>query len=171
MSPMAGADAPAVVVVMGSAGAGKTTVGERLAAALGWEFLEGDALHPAHNIEKMRRGTPLNDADRAPWLERLRRYIERCLAENRRAVIACSALRRAYRERLRADPRRVRFVYLKGDYGLLHARLLRRRRHYMKAGMLSSQLTELEEPAHALVVDASLPPEEIVAHIRAALAV
>lgn len=162
--------APAVIVVMGSAGAGKTTVGERLAAALGWDFLEGDALHPPANVDKMRRGIPLDDADRAPWLDRLRGCIERYLREQRRAVVACSALKRAYRERLRVDRARVRFVYLKGDYALLAERLRRRRGHFMKERMLAGQLAQLEEPASALVFDAARPVDDLVAQIRAALA-
>ena len=155
---------------MGSSGAGKTTVGKRLAESLGWEFLEGDDLHPPGNIDKMRRGIALNDEDREPWLARLRARIERYLDERRPAVVACSALRRTYRERLRADPQRVRFVYLKGNYALLAERLRRRRGHYMKARMLAGQLTQLEEPASALVLDAALPVENLVARIREAFA-
>lgn len=162
---------PTVIVLMGSSGAGKTTVGKRLAAALGWAFLEGDDLHPPDNIDKMRRGIPLSDADRAPWLERLRRRIARYLATGQSAVVACSALRRAYRERLSVDPRAVRFVYLKGEYPLLHARLHARTGHFMKPSMLRSQLETLEDPANALVIDAALPADAIVASIRAALGV
>lgn len=160
---------PNIIVLMGTSGAGKTTVGKRLAADLGWTFLEGDALHPASNIKKMRAGIPLTDADRAPWLDRLRGQIERYLATGQSAVVACSALRRAYRERLRVDPQRVRFVYLKGDYELLRERLQRRKDHYMKVTMLKSQLAAFEEPRNAFVVDAALPVETIVAQVRLAL--
>lgn len=160
-----------VIVVMGTAGAGKTTVGKRLAAVLGWDFLDGDDLHPPANVAKMRRGEPLTDADRAPWLERLRERIARYLAEDQGAAIACSALRHGYRERLRVDPERVRFVYLKGAYPLLRRRLRSRTGHFVKPSMLASQIATLEEPRHALVIDAALPVDAIVARIRAALGV
>lgn len=160
-----------VIVLMGVTGAGKTTVGQRLADALGWPFLEGDELHPPGNIDKMRRGIPLTDADRAPWLERLRARIERYLAHDQPAVVASSALREAYRERLRADPGAVRFVYLKGDPALLRHRLETRPGHFMKPPLLGTQLALLEEPADALVIDAALPVEEIVPRIRAAFGV
>lgn len=157
-----------VIVLMGVTGAGKTTVGRRLADELGWPFLEGDELHPPGNIDKMRRGIPLTDADRAPWLEQLRGRIDRYLARNQPAVVASSALREAYRDRLRADPRAVRFVYLKGDPKLLRKRLETRAGHFMQPPLLGSQLALLEEPADALVIDVALPVEEIVPRIRAA---
>lgn len=160
-----------VIVLMGPSGVGKTTVGKRLAADLGWGFLDGDDLHPAENVEKMRRGMPLTDADRTPWLAQLRRHIERRLLSNRGAVIASSALRRRYRKRLRVDPHRVRFVYLKGTYPLLHRRLATRGGHFMQPSLLVSQLATLEEPDDALIIDAALPVDTIVARIRAALGV
>jgi gluconokinase len=159
-----------IVVLMGVAGAGKTTVGKRLAEALGWAFLEGDALHPPCNIEKMRRGIPLTDDDRAAWLARLREHIAAYLAAAQPAVIACSALRHAYRACLRVSPR-VHFVYLKGTYALHQERLTRRTDHFMKAAMLPSQWAALEPPQDALVVDAALPVDDIVRQLRAALAV
>lgn len=155
---------------MGVSGAGKTTVGKRLAKALDCPFVEGDELHPASNVEKMRRGTPLTDEDRAPWLARLRERISGCLQAAQSAVISCSALRRVYRKQLRVDPR-VRFVYLKGDYELLRQRLQRRSGHFMKAAMLKSQLETLEEPEDAITVDAALPVDEIVARVRQTLAI
>lgn len=152
---------PAIIIVMGVAGAGKSTVGVRLAVTLGWSFLDGDALHPAGNIAKMRQGKPLTDADRAPWLESVRRRIDAYLADDERAVIACSALRRDYRRRLRVGPA-VRFVYLKGTVPVLRERLEQRRDHYMSAALLSSQLAVLEEPQDALVLDARLPVDQLV---------
>lgn len=156
------------IVLMGPAGAGKTTVGERLAQSLGWVFVEGDDLHPPENIAKMRSGVPLTDADRLPWLEAVRRRIEQCLAEQRGVVVACSALRRRYRRHLCTDPSSVRFVYLKGAYALLRDRLADRRGHFLPKSLLESQLRILEEPTDVLVVDASLPPDVIAADIRAA---
>lgn len=156
-----------VIVLMGAAGAGKTTVGERLAEAVRWVYLEGDSLHPPANIAKMRSGVPLTDADRLPWLDALREHIERYLARRQGAVVGCSALRRRYRERLRIDAR-VRFVYLKAAYPLLRDRLRRRTGHFLPPSLLESQLQTLEEPSDALIVDAALPVEAIVAHIRAA---
>ncbi|HEX7043647.1 MAG TPA: gluconokinase [Burkholderiales bacterium] len=158
-----------VIVVMGIAGTGKTTVGRRVAAALGWEFLDGDDLHPAANVAKMARGVPLTDEDRAPWLERVRERIAGYLARGTGAVVACSALKRRYRARLRVDPARVHFVHLEGDPPLLHARLAARAGHYMKAGLLDSQLAALEPPRRALAIDAALPVDAIVARIRSAI--
>lgn len=158
---------PEIIIVMGVAGAGKSTVAARLADALGWAFLDGDALHPAANVDKMRRGLPLTDADRAPWLGVLRTRIEAYLASGERAVIACSALKRAYRRRLRVDPAVV-FVYLKGTVPVLRERLAQRRDHFMKATLLSSQLAALEEPQDALVLDARLPVERLVGCIAEA---
>jgi gluconokinase len=157
-----------VIVLMGVSGSGKTTVGRALAAELGWKFYDGDDFHPRTNVEKMARGVPLDDADRAPWLEALRDLIKSCLARGEDAVLACSALKRSYREYLLIDER-VRLVYLKGDYELLEGRLERRRGHYMKAGMLDSQFAALEEPRRGLTVDVSPPPEKIVETIRKGL--
>jgi len=157
-----------VVVMMGAAGAGKSTVGARLAAVLGWPFLDADALHPPPNVEKIRRGIPLTDADRDPWLARVRARIDDYARAGQSAVVACSALRRAYRERLRVDPA-VRFVFLKGEPTLLRDRLNRRVGHFLKAPLLASQLASLEEPVDALTIDAALPVDEIVQRIRSAL--
>jgi gluconokinase len=163
-----------VIVVMGVAGSGKTTVGEALAAALGWRFVDADAHHPPANIAKMARGEPLDDGDRWPWLDRLRGIIDGALAggdgSGHGLVLACSALKASYRDRLAGGAGgRVRFVYLAGTPELFRARLSQRPGHFMKARMLESQLATLEPPADAVTVDASLPVAEIVARARGAL--
>jgi gluconokinase len=150
---------------MGVAGAGKTSVGKLLASQLGWKFADGDDYHPAENVEKMRNGIPLTDADRAPWLEILRSLVGGWIAERESAVLACSALKGAYRERLHVSPE-VRVVYLKGSVALLRRRMRARQGHFMREEMLQSQLASLEEPEDALVVDVDRSPEEIVAEIR-----
>ena len=157
-----------IIILMGVSGAGKTTVGELLAEELGWGFSDADDYHSAANVEKMRNGTPLTDADRAPWVEALREMIADAIKANKNIVLACSALKRSYRDLMRAGPE-VRFVYLKVPPPLLHERLHARRGHYMTEKMLESQLATLEEPEHALVIDASPSPAEIVRNIRRAL--
>jgi len=157
-----------IIVLMGVAGSGKTTVGRLLAANLGWPFWDGDGFHPRTNIEKMQRGIPLTDADRMPWLDALNRLIRDVTGEGRNAVIACSALKRAYRDRLKEGAADVRFVHLRGDAPLVQRRLEARPDHFMKAGMLASQFDALEEPADALIADAAEEPEAIVARIRRA---
>jgi gluconokinase len=159
-----------VVIVMGVSGVGKTTIGVALAAALGWRFLDADDFHPPDNIEKMRAGVPLTDADRAPWLYSLRELITGALARGEDLVLACSALRAAYRERLTVDPARQHWVYLHLSPELLQQRLFQRKGHYMPVSLLASQLATLEQPAGALTVDATPPPEAVVASIRAGLA-
>jgi len=149
---------------MGVAGSGKTTIGTRLAKGLGWRFADADDYHSAGNVEKMRQGIPLTDGDRAPWLATLRQLIEGWMAAGSSAVLACSALKESYREELRVG-REVRFVYLKAAPEVLAKRLRVRAGHYMKAGMLESQLEALEEPPDALVVDVSGTIEESVGKI------
>jgi gluconokinase len=134
-----------IVILFGVSGAGKTTVGELLAQELGWRFVEADDFHPSANIEKMRSGRPLSDEDRWPWLERLREEIQRLIAAGENAVLACSALKRVYRDRLRVSDE-VQFVLLRGDYPLIENQLRSRRGHFMDPALLQSQFDALEEP-------------------------
>ena len=158
-----------VIILMGVSGAGKTTVGQLLASQLNYEFADADDYHSATNIEKMRNGIPLTDADRAPWLETLRALITTWIATGQNAVLACSALKREYREELQIAPE-VQFVYLKGTPQLLHQRLHARQGHYMTEQMLDSQLATLEEPEHALAIDVDRTPAGIAKEIQARLA-
>jgi gluconokinase len=154
---------------MGATGAGKTTIGTMLAAQLNWEFADADTFHPPANIDKMSRGIPLNDADRAPWLEAMRKAILEWIAAGKNVVLACSALKRAYRDELRPSPE-VKIVYLKGDYALFAERIRHRHGHFAGEGILAGQFADLEEPADAIAIDAALPPEQIVTEIRKQLA-
>jgi gluconokinase len=154
---------------MGPAGSGKTTVGELLAAQLGWEFVDSDSLHSPANIEKMARGVPLDDNDRVPWLNSIREEMEKWNAQRRNVVLACSALKKSYRERLQINSG-VKLVHLKGTYDLLRERLHSRKGHYATEQLLASQFSDLEEPTDAMTVDVARPPEEIVAGIRKQLA-
>jgi len=157
-----------VIVVMGVSGAGKTTVGRALAPQLGWMFADGDDYHSAANVEKMRHGIPLTDLDRETWLESLGWLIKSWLEKKVNAVLACSALKHAYREKLRVGTE-VKFVYLRGTAELLRQRLRERHGHFMTEKMLDSQFATLEEPHDAVVVDIDKSPEEIVRDIRARL--
>lgn len=163
---------PRVVIVMGVAGSGKTTIGEILAARNGGEFHDADAFHPSENVTKMAAGTPLNDTDRAPWLTRLWREVVDATPPGKFCVLACSALKRAYREKLGVGVTDdVALVYLKGDAITLTERIAERTGHFMKAGMLESQLATLEEPLpeEGVTVDVIGTVEEIVDDIEAAL--
>jgi len=153
-----------VIVVMGVSGAGKTTVGRALAETLGWPFYDGDDVHPPANIEKMRRGVPLTDADRRPWLEALRALIARQLQEGRPAVVACSALKRSYRDVLRRAGEGVRFVHLAAHYETIRRRLETRRGHFFDPKLLQSQFDDLETPYadEALILEATRPVSELV---------
>lgn len=155
-----------VVIVMGVTGCGKTTVGSRLAADLGWTFEDADAFHPPANIAKMSRGIPLDDADRAPWLAAIRARAERALASGESLVIGCSALKAAYRRVLSEGLPGVRFVYLRGDEPLLAERLRNRLGHFMDPNLLPSQLATLEEPQDAIRIEIALPLAAQVRRIR-----
>ena len=159
---------PAVVVVMGVSGSGKSTVASLLAGRLGWEFEDGDDFHPAANVEKMQAGTPLTDEDRWPWLAAIAAWIDKVRAEGRHGVVTCSGLKRAYREILVGDRPDVRLVYLKGDRELIGRRMAARHGHFMPTSLLDSQFRTLEEPApdeDPLVVSVGATPQAIVAEI------
>jgi gluconokinase len=161
------------LVVMGVSGSGKTTVGELLAKRLGWAFMEGDRLHPPANVEKMRQGIPLTDADRWPWLDRIGEELKSWAGEDKSGVLTCSALKRAYRDRIRAARPDVRFVYVKGSEALIAARVAARHHEYMPASLLRSQFDTLEEPTlgepGVVTVDAGGTVGEEVAEVIAAL--
>src|SRR5438094_4338260 len=154
---------------MGVSGAGKTTVGRILADQLGWQFHDGDDLHPDANKQKMHRGVPLTDDDRWPWLRRVRGLIDQCLRDRVDAVIACSALRQSYRDLLIDDPEKVKLVYLRGSQAEIAIRLAKRTHRFMNPELLKSQFDTLEEPRDACIVDISATPEAIVAAIRSQL--
>ena len=160
-----------ILIIFGVSGAGKTTVGKLLARELGWCFVEADDFHPAANIEKMRNGHPLTYEDRWPWLDYLRKQIEQLLSSGENAVLACSALKRAYRDRLRVSVA-VKFVFLRGDYALVEKQLRSRHGHFMDANLLQSQFDDLEEPQpdeNVLTIELGQPPENIVEKIEAEL--
>jgi len=160
-----------IVIIFGVSGAGKTTVGKLLARKIGWRFIEADDFHPVTNIEKMRSGRSLTDEDRWPWLERLRDSIKRLVAAGENAVVACSALERAYRHRLRVSDE-VKFVFLRGDFALVQKQLRSRRSHFMNPDLLQSQFDVLEEPRpdeDVLTIKLGRTPEEIVNEIEAKL--
>ena len=164
---------PIILVVMGVSGSGKSTIAKPVAERLGWPFEEGDDLHPKANIEKMAAGHPLTDADRAPWLDAVRAWIDAEVAAGRSGVITCSALKRAYRDRLRDGQPAVRFVYLEGDEALIHARVEAREGHFMPPELLHSQFQTLEPPTpdeHAIVVDIHQPVAAQVDEIVRAVA-
>jgi gluconokinase len=158
-----------VIVLMGVAGSGKSTVGESLARRLGWQFHDADDFHPARNREKMHRGIPLDDNDRRPWLEALRASIFQSLSARENAIYACSALKHAYRQMLAADAEEVKFVYLKGSPGIIAERLANRKGHFFDPALLKTQFEDLEEPHGVLEVDILLPPEAIADSIIEAL--
>jgi gluconokinase len=163
---------PMIVVVMGVSGSGKTTVASLLAATLGWQFQEGDKLHPRENVEKMSRGTPLSDADRIPWLRKIAETIDDWRAHGQSGVLTCSALKRSYRDIIIGDRPDVRLVYLKGSPDLIRQRLAARHGHFMPPTLLDSQFTILEEPSpdeNPIVVDIGGRPEEIAREIACRL--
>lgn len=153
---------------MGVSGAGKTTLGQALSVALNWPFFDGDAFHPQVNVDKMARGVALTDADREPWLRALHDHMAICIGRGKHAVVACSALKRAYRHLLVGDLHDVYLVYLQGSPALIRQRLAERRGHFMPAGLLASQFEALEEPEDTLTLDITHPPETLVMHLRQA---
>lgn len=160
-----------VVVLMGVSGSGKTTIGRGFAEAAGWAFEEGDRWHPPANVEKMRSGLPLNDDDRWPWLDALSRAIGEWIGADRRTILACSALKQAYRERLSGGRPEVAFAFLKGTQALVGSRVASRRHEYMPSTLLPSQFAALEEPAQAIVLDIGEPPARLISKLRGALGV
>jgi gluconokinase len=162
-----------IIVVTGVSGSGKTTVGALLAGRLRWKYAEADDFHPAANIEKMAAGIPLTDEDRRPWLAAIGAWIDSQIQAGKPGVVTCSALKRAYRDRLRAGRPQVRLVYLRGSRDLIAARLAARHGHFFRPELLDTQFAALEEPEpdeHVLVVPVLDTPEEIVEEIVARLA-
>ncbi|MEY2546258.1 MAG: gluconokinase [Verrucomicrobiota bacterium] len=160
-----------VVIICGVAGAGKTTIGKLLAQELGWQFFDADDFHSPDNIAKMKRGVALTDEDRQSWLEQLRALIARSLDENQNAVVACSALKKKYRDRLRVNEQ-VRFIFLRGDFAAISVQLEQRRGHFMNPELLRSQFADLEEPqseADAITVELGRSPNELAAEIKSRL--
>jgi gluconokinase len=163
---------PCVVIVMGVSGSGKSTVGALLAALLQWEFADADWFHSAANVDKMHAGIALTDEDRWPWLEAIADWIEETRHAGRHGVLACSALKRCYRDVLRRGRTDVRFAYLKGDEALIARRIAARQEHFMPPALLRSQFGALEEPGaneNPIVVGIDAPPGEIAARIHSLL--
>jgi len=158
-----------VILVMGVAGSGKTTIGLELARDLKWTFIDADDVHPPANIQKMAAGQPLTDEDRAPWLAALRARIDECLAREENAIVTCSALKERYRAALIGDPSKVKVVFLHGSPELLRSRISGRAGHFMPPALLASQLAALEPPSNALQLDVSRSPAELITTIREAL--
>lgn len=159
-----------IILLMGVSGAGKTAVGEQLACALGWTFLDADDFHPAANVEKMRAGIALSDIDRWPWLTHINERLVALQEQAGNAVLACSALKLAYRERLARGLSDMRVVFLQGDVELIQQRLAARKHRYMPASLLASQFQTLEPPADAITINIDATISDIVARIRAAVA-
>jgi carbohydrate kinase (thermoresistant glucokinase family) len=163
---------PAVLVIMGVSGSGKTTVGVLLAGRLHWELADADSFHSAANMQKMRSAIPLTDEDRWPWLHAIAAWIDETRRGGRRGIVTCSALKRSYRDILVGERRDVRLVYLKGDKELIKQRLAKRHGHFMPAVLLQSQFDTLEEPGpdeNPIVVSVAAKPEAIAAQVIAAL--
>ncbi len=163
---------PAILVVMGVSGSGKTTIGTQLALALRWNFEDADWFHPTRNIDKMHAGIPLTDEDRAPWLIGIADFIDQARLGGHHAVVTCSALKRRYRTVIIGNRPDVRLIYLKGDMELIGRRIATRHEHFMPATLLQSQFDALEEPGpdeNPVVVSVEPRPREIVAQILEAL--
>ncbi|WP_413988804.1 gluconokinase [Labrys okinawensis] len=157
---------PTALIVMGVSGSGKSTVGEDLGAQFGWPFRDGDSFHSPANVAKMHAGIPLTDEDRWPWLAAIAAWIAEHRSRGQHGIVACSALKRAYRDALRDGHDDVRFVYLEGTKELIAARLATRKDHFMPPSLLDSQFATLEPPSSdekPITVSIDQPPEEIVA--------
>ena len=159
-----------IVLVMGVAGAGKTTIGEALARRLGWRFIDADDYHPPQNVAKMKAGIPLEDVDRWPWLEGLNKELRRLDTGFQDAVLACSALKNIYRERLAQGIPHFIVVHLHGDFALIRERVNNRSHRYMPATLLESQFAALEPPADAITIDVAATPDECIENIIPRLA-
>ncbi|HEY9231411.1 MAG TPA: gluconokinase [Blastocatellia bacterium] len=160
------------IILMGVSGSGKTTIGELLGRRLGWPFYDADDFHPAANVERMRQGIALTDADRRPWLAALARLIDDALGKNQSLILGCSALKEAYRAQLKppgATAAAVRFIYLRVPIEVAAARTRERRDHFMPASLVPSQFAALEEPQDAIVIDATKTPDAVVEQICRAL--
>ena len=160
--------ATSVAVITGVSSSGKTTIAKALAGELGWHFQDGDDLHPRENVEKMKSGSSLTDADRWPWLERIAARIDGWRAAGEAGVVTCSALKRAYRDIIVGNRSDVALVYLKGTRDLIHARMAARKGHFMPLGLLDNQFTVLQEPTadeRPIVVDIAASPDDIVGEI------
>lgn len=167
-----GAGKPAVIVVMGVASSGKTSLGERLAEKLGWPFRDADSFHPPENVAKMSGGIPLTDEDRKPWLAAIAAWIDDLRASGGNGIVTCSALRRAYRQVIVGNRPDVALVYLKGSRELIGQRMAARQHHFMPPSLLDSQFATLEEPGadeKPLVVQVEASKEAIVAQVVAEL--
>lgn len=150
-----------IVILMGVSGVGKTTIGQILSEKLGWPLFDADEFHSPTSIEKMRNGIPLEDADRWPWLDRMNAMLVEKEGRGDSVLLACSALKQVYRDRLAKGTADLRWIYLKGSFDLIRKRLEARKGHYMKAGLLESQFATLEEPGSALDIDAADTPDAI----------
>jgi gluconokinase len=161
---------PSIILLMGVAGSGKTTTGERLSRTLGWAFRDADSFHPAANVEKMKSGVPLTDADRWPWLDAIGAWMDDQKGQGMPGIVSCSALKRVYRDRLLAGRAHVGLVYLSGSKALISERMSRRKNHFMPPALLDSQFATLEPPdddEKALIVDVGVTPDRVVQSIIA----
>ncbi|MEM7556943.1 MAG: gluconokinase [Cyanobacteria bacterium P01_A01_bin.84] len=157
-----------IILLMGVSGSGKTTVGKKLAQFLDCEFVDADHFHSQENVEKMRHGIPLGDADRIPWLKSLKTVIQQWITENKTVVLACSALKASYRQQFLLDSttsKDIKLVYLQGSFELIRERLQQRQNHFMSEKLLRSQFDTLEEPLDAIVINISKSTEDIVTSI------
>ncbi len=158
-----------IIILMGVSGSGKTTIGKLLATSLDWQFSDADDFHSLENVEKMRHGIPLTEADRMPWLQDLQTALKQWLREDKNVVLACSALKDSYRQFLLIDHDRIQLVYLEGSYQLIQKRLQERPNHYMSEQLLESQFNTLESPLDTLIIEVTQSPQMIVETIRSTL--